>query len=119
MPVDFLYAQPGHLIRRCQQIAVAVFAEEMGGYDITPVQFAALFTVREHPGRTRQTEHLVVHRLVGRAVGPQRQRDHDCHVRALPSDWPTESSAMDVGPSAVGRGRASSCATSTPGAAMR
>jgi MarR family transcriptional regulator, lower aerobic nicotinate degradation pathway regulator len=55
MPVEQLYAQPGHLIRRCQQIAVAIFAEETSGHDITPVQFAALFTIREHPGLEQAT----------------------------------------------------------------
>jgi DNA-binding MarR family transcriptional regulator len=33
---------PGHLIRRAQQIAVALFVEETQVYDITPVQFAML-----------------------------------------------------------------------------
>lgn len=55
MPVEQLYTQPGHLIRRCQQIAVAVFAEETSGHDITPVQFAALFTIRDHPGLEQAT----------------------------------------------------------------
>jgi MarR family transcriptional regulator, lower aerobic nicotinate degradation pathway regulator len=55
MPVEQLYAQPGHLILRCQQIAVAIFAEETSGHDITPVQFAALFTIREHPGLEQAT----------------------------------------------------------------
>ena len=37
---------PGHLIRRLQQISNALFAEECGQYDLTSVQFAALFVVR-------------------------------------------------------------------------
>ena len=43
---------PGHLARRFQQIAVAVFLAEMeaAGYDLTPVQYAALATVRSNPG---------------------------------------------------------------------
>lgn len=43
---------PGHLIRRLQQIAVAVFHAEVEavGLDITPVQFAALTRVAGHPG---------------------------------------------------------------------
>ncbi|MDI4656783.1 MarR family winged helix-turn-helix transcriptional regulator [Xanthobacter autotrophicus] len=47
-----LESLPGHLIRRLQQVAVALFAEEMerAGADLTPVQFAALATVRDHPG---------------------------------------------------------------------
>ncbi|TYC80013.1 MarR family transcriptional regulator [Stappia sp. BW2] len=43
---------PGHLIRRLQQIAVAVFHAEVEavGFDMTPVQFAALVRVSENPG---------------------------------------------------------------------
>jgi DNA-binding MarR family transcriptional regulator len=41
---------PGHLIRRCQQIAVALFVEETQRFDLTPVQYAALVSVRENPG---------------------------------------------------------------------
>ncbi|MGO7133555.1 MarR family winged helix-turn-helix transcriptional regulator [Rhizobium leguminosarum] len=43
---------PGHLIRRFQQIAVAVFhAEaEAAGYDLTPVQYAALAAIYANSG---------------------------------------------------------------------
>jgi DNA-binding MarR family transcriptional regulator len=47
--MDDIYARPGHLIRRAQQIAVAVFMEETAGFDVTPVQYAALVAIREHP----------------------------------------------------------------------
>lgn len=33
---------PGHLIRRAQQIAVALFVEETQAFEITPIQFALL-----------------------------------------------------------------------------
>ena len=33
---------PGHLMRRCQQIAVSVFLDECRDYDLTPLQFAVL-----------------------------------------------------------------------------
>ena len=45
-----LYAKPGHLIRRAQQIAVSIFAEECRSFGITPVQYALLYTVKHHPG---------------------------------------------------------------------
>jgi DNA-binding MarR family transcriptional regulator len=48
--LDRLYAAPGHLIRRCQQIAVAIFVDEVRDFDLTPVQYAALFVVRAQPG---------------------------------------------------------------------
>jgi len=40
---------PGHLIRRAQQIAVAIFAEHLAAADITPVQFAILNALRDTP----------------------------------------------------------------------
>src|SRR5258708_38206643 len=44
-----LYSKPGHLIRRCQQIAVAIFMEDAAEFDLTPVQYAALVAIRNHP----------------------------------------------------------------------
>ena len=44
-----LYDQPGHLIRRAQQIAVSMFHETMDA-EITPVQFAVLRMLKESPG---------------------------------------------------------------------
>ena len=43
---------PGHLARRFQQIAVAVFLAEVedAGFDLTPVQYAALAAIRTNPG---------------------------------------------------------------------
>ena len=43
---------PGHLARRFQQIAVAVFLAEVGdaGFDLTPVQYAALAAIKINPG---------------------------------------------------------------------
>jgi MarR family transcriptional regulator, temperature-dependent positive regulator of motility len=42
---------PGHLARRFQQIAVAVFLAEVeqAGFDLTPVQYAALAAVGSNP----------------------------------------------------------------------
>lgn len=50
MQLRDLHDTPGHLIRRAQQIAVALFMEECAELDLTPVQYAALVAVREHPG---------------------------------------------------------------------
>ena len=47
--MEEIYARPGHLIRRAQQIAVAIFMEETAGFDVTPVQYAALVAIRENP----------------------------------------------------------------------
>ena len=39
---DNVRAMPGHLLRRCQQIAVSIFLQECRGFDLTPPQFAVL-----------------------------------------------------------------------------
>ncbi|MFN3889200.1 MAG: MarR family winged helix-turn-helix transcriptional regulator [Beijerinckiaceae bacterium] len=44
-----LHRMPGHHIRRLQQVAVRLFAEE-AGVDLTPVQYAALFAIAQRPG---------------------------------------------------------------------
>lgn len=53
--VSLLEAQPGHLIRRLQQFAVALFMEETLGLDLTPVQFAALAAAERQPGMDQRT----------------------------------------------------------------
>ena len=50
-----LAAQPGHLIRRLQQIAVAIFLQETGPLGVTPVQYAALQAVANAPGIDQRT----------------------------------------------------------------
>src|SRR5580692_6728504 len=44
-----LYTLPGHMIRRVHQISTAMFAAECGRFDLTAVQYAALFTIGENP----------------------------------------------------------------------
>jgi len=46
---------PGHLIRRAQQLAVAIFMEETAGFDATPVQFAILNALMDEPGEDQIT----------------------------------------------------------------
>lgn len=43
---------PGHLIRRLNQMSTQVFSYhvQVAGYDLTPVQFAAMDAVRANPG---------------------------------------------------------------------
>jgi MarR family transcriptional regulator, temperature-dependent positive regulator of motility len=44
-----VYDQPGHLIRRAQQISVSMFFTTVG-YDVTPIQYAVLRILQDHPG---------------------------------------------------------------------
>lgn len=48
--IDAVYAAPGYLFRRMQQIAVSIFVEECRAFDLTPVQYAALIAIHTHPG---------------------------------------------------------------------
>jgi DNA-binding MarR family transcriptional regulator len=56
MPKSFNFSQaPGHLIRRAQQVAVAIFMEEAAEFDATPVQFAILNALIDDPGEDQIT----------------------------------------------------------------
>lgn len=55
MRLSDVYEAPGHLIRRSQQISVAIFFEEFEGHDVTPIQYAALIAIRDHPGIDQRT----------------------------------------------------------------
>ena len=46
---------PGHLIRRAQQLAVAIFMQETSAFDATPVQFAILNALMDEPGEDQIT----------------------------------------------------------------
>ncbi|WP_027535851.1 MarR family winged helix-turn-helix transcriptional regulator [Bradyrhizobium sp. WSM3983] len=48
--MEAVYAAPGYLFRRMQQIAVSIFMEECQAFDLTPVQYAALIAIHTHPG---------------------------------------------------------------------
>jgi MarR family transcriptional regulator, temperature-dependent positive regulator of motility len=87
---------PGHLARRFQQIAVAVFLAEVeeAGYDLTPVQYAALAAVRANPGLDqvtlagligydRTTITGVVDRLVQKGLVARQESSRDRRAREL------------------------------------
>jgi DNA-binding MarR family transcriptional regulator len=93
-----LYDMPGHLVRRLQQIAVAAFHAEVDrldlGLDLTPVQFAALSTLRDRPGidqatlagliaYDRTTIGGVLDRLVQKGLIERRQSRTDRRARTL------------------------------------
>lgn len=52
-----IYAMPGHLIRRLNQISTGLFMDRMAsaGLTLTPVQFAALSALHENPGIDQAT----------------------------------------------------------------
>ncbi|WP_347312692.1 MarR family winged helix-turn-helix transcriptional regulator [Defluviimonas sp. SAOS-178_SWC] len=89
---------PGHLIRRLHQISTQVFHDRVreAGFDLTPVQFAALDALRYQPGmdqaglaqaiaKDRATVGAVVDRLVqkglvSRIVNPQDKRGRELRL---------------------------------------
>jgi len=92
--MDDVYTKPGHLIRRLQQIAVSVFAQECADHDITPVQYAALVAVRDNPGLDatriaalvafdRSTIGNVLERLEGKGLIERRANPDDRRVKML------------------------------------
>jgi MarR family transcriptional regulator, temperature-dependent positive regulator of motility len=87
---------PGHLARRFQQIAVAVFLAEVedAGYDLTPVQYVALTAVSTNPGLDqvtlagliafdRTTITGVVDRLVQKGLMARHESSRDRRAREL------------------------------------
>ncbi|QIO34289.1 MarR family winged helix-turn-helix transcriptional regulator [Bradyrhizobium sp. 1(2017)] len=87
---------PGHLARRFQQIAVAVFLAEVGdaGFDLTPVQYAALATIKANArldqvtlagliAYDRTTITGVVDRLVQKGLVERRASSRDRRAREL------------------------------------
>lgn len=52
-----IHTMPGHLIRRLNQISTALFMDHMAqaGLNLTPVQYAALSAIRNHPGIDQAT----------------------------------------------------------------
>jgi DNA-binding MarR family transcriptional regulator len=87
---------PGHLARRFQQISVAVFLSEVeeAGFDLTPVQYAALAAIRTNPGidqvtlagliaYDRTTIAGVVDRLVQKDLVIRRASSRDRRAREL------------------------------------
>lgn len=81
---------PGHLARRLQQLAVALFNEEVAELSLTPVQYSALHAVCKQPGIDQKTlaqtisydaatiggviDRLESRELVLRTVSPQDRR---------------------------------------------
>jgi DNA-binding MarR family transcriptional regulator len=45
-----IYEKPGHLIRRLQQISLALFMDETRNFEVTPVQYSAILAIDNHPG---------------------------------------------------------------------
>lgn len=94
MSLERMLAFAGHQIRRCHQIAVALFTEEGAAYDITPVQYAVLTAISQMPDSDatrlaavvaldRSTIGNVLERLEGRGLIEREHRSHDKRTKRL------------------------------------
>jgi len=81
-------AMPGHLLRRCQQIAVSIFLKECRRHDLTPLQFAVLSALADSPpldhvrlagiaALDRTTVGVVARKLEARGLITRRTSDED------------------------------------------
>ena len=104
-----LEAQPGHAIRRLHQASVAFFSQEIGDLGITPVQYAILQMVHNHPGFDQRTLARnialdtsttagVVDRLEARGVITRSASPDDRRVRLLSLTPAGEQLLVDVIP---------------------
>lgn len=91
-----IYDMPGHLVRRLNQVAVSIFVDEASraGFDLTPVQYAALSTMERRPGLDqatlagaiaydRVTIGGVVDRLVQKGMAERQVSPQDRRARQL------------------------------------
>lgn len=92
--MDAVYAAPGYLFRRMQQIAVSIFMEECRDFDLTPVQYAALIAIHTHPGIDatrlsaviafdRSTLGSVIERLEAKAYVERKPAPEDKRIKLL------------------------------------
>lgn len=90
----------GHLIRRLHQVSTQVFTRTLqeAGYDLTPVQFAAMDAIAAHPGidqagvalriaYDRATIGGVIDRLEQKGLVTRNVSKHDRRAREV---WPTD-----------------------------
>src|SRR4051812_29601887 len=110
LSMDAVYAKPGYLFRRMQQIAVAIFVEECKAFDLTPVQYAALVAIRCHPGIDatrlsaviafdRSTLGQVIERLQAKRAIERKASREDKRVKLLYLTRAGEALLADIMPS--------------------
>jgi MarR family transcriptional regulator, lower aerobic nicotinate degradation pathway regulator len=92
-PEPFLET-PGHLLRRCHQIAVAIFLDECQAFDLTPLQYVTLSALATYGpmdkariggavALDRTTVAVVVKNLEERGLATTRPSDHDRRAKLI------------------------------------
>lgn len=98
-PPDFRTAEaflatPGHLLRRCHQISVAIFLDECQTFDLTPLQYVTLSALATHGpmdkatiagvvALDRTTVAVVVKNLEQRGLATTRPSEHDRRAKLV------------------------------------
>ncbi len=101
--------QPGHYIRRLQQIAVGLFVDECDAFGVTPVQFAAMQAIQDQPsidqrslassiGLDTSTIAGVIDRLDARGLVQRSASKQDKRVRLLSLTVPGQKLLKQVVP---------------------
>lgn len=91
---DDFARMPGHLLRRCHQIAVAIFLEECERLGLTPLQFAVLgsllhdgpqdqVTLGGAAALDRTTISLVIRKLEARKLVHREKSAHDQRAKIV------------------------------------
>ncbi len=91
---DRFERMPGHLLRRCHQIAVAIFLDECERFDLTPLQFAVLdsllhdgpqdqVTLGGAAALDRTTISLVIRKLEERRLVHREKSTHDQRAKIV------------------------------------
>lgn len=89
-----LYNRPGHLIRRCYQIVMALYIEEAQGIGLTQLQYVVLRVINQYPGESqrrlgelaavdRTTVGLVVNGLEAKRLIVRKCADNDRRLLQL------------------------------------
>lgn len=92
--VEEIVNMPGFLIRRCNQISMAIFLDETAGFDLSPAQYGALALIAAEPGMDqtllmersaldRSSVTKCVERLEGRGAITRQVDRCDRRVRRL------------------------------------
>jgi DNA-binding MarR family transcriptional regulator len=92
-PEPFL-ATPGHLLRRCHQISVAIFLDECQAFDLTPLQYVTLSALATHGpmdkatiggvvALDRTTVAVVVKKLEQRGLATTRPSGYDRRAKLV------------------------------------
>lgn len=94
MKMDEVRYIPGHLLRRANQISMAIFADEMSEMDLTSVQLIALIAIADHKAldATRLSEIIdfdratiggVIERLERKGLLTRQQSPADKRIKLL------------------------------------